>query len=786
MAERAVQILTQQEALERIFETVSSANAGEAPFALVLGAGFSHGLVSTARELITESLPLWMKSQRREEAYEEARRKVGSEELGRIAADYWTVFTRRNEKQGLQLALNSQGLPEDHAAAYQAAFDPRFVGAVGTPSAARTFQRALMRLHVPRLNAAHFLLASVLGVQPMKSRDSPLFKTQAALTRLILTTNFDPFLQTALQSVNRLYFMSDTPDLGLGDEIFDDYADAIHLVYVHGSIHRRSQKATEAEIAEIKAKNARTLAPVLRRHGVIVIGYNGWDDAIVEALATSESFDHQLFWCGMKPDPLASGAFGKRVPEVLRRPSACYVQISSAGQFMAQLCNTLTTGLPRLLANPIGQLREMLEIIDLKELDRLVPVVANLPDAGKLSRAGADAPTFEQSKQSAIRRLKQAEGVFLGEEVQGSADGEGRERAPAAGPAEGATTAQANAERLLSSAGVAERLGNYGEVQRLAGEGLALPDLSASEQASFLLLRARGHYFLGDLESALRDWTDIVRNPRVPTSQLGEALYNRGVVWGQKGETDNALADYTKVIEGLPGAPVEQVASALYNRGAVWGEKGETDNALADYTKVIEGLPGAPVEQVAMALYNRGLVWSEKGETDNALADYTKVIEGLPGAPVEQMAKALNNRALAWGKRGETDKALADQTRIIEDLQFSASTEQGTAALTNRGWTRYLKGDFVGFLADTEAAQNDPTAAAAFNLGLALLANGRDAEAIDAYRRAAERFPKSIEAPGLVDLEDARGKWLSPERARLAIELLRSIHASAPQPPFAR
>jgi hypothetical protein len=153
----------------------------------------------------------------------------------------------------LKLPLNSiTGLPENNSDAYKAAFSPEFSGAVGTPAQARKFQRALMQLNRPRLNAAHFLLASLLGVQPGKSRESDLFKAQAAFSRLILTTNFDPFLQTALQAVNRLYFMSDTPELGVTDDILDDQTDAIQLVYLHASIHRRSQAATEDDIRALK------------------------------------------------------------------------------------------------------------------------------------------------------------------------------------------------------------------------------------------------------------------------------------------------------------------------------------------------------------------------------------------------------------------------------------------------------------------------------------------------------------------------------------------------------
>ena len=62
MTESPIQILAEIEAVERIVETVQQAQSGEAPFALILGSGFSFGLVPTARELVTESLPLWMKA----------------------------------------------------------------------------------------------------------------------------------------------------------------------------------------------------------------------------------------------------------------------------------------------------------------------------------------------------------------------------------------------------------------------------------------------------------------------------------------------------------------------------------------------------------------------------------------------------------------------------------------------------------------------------------------------------------------------------------------------------
>jgi tetratricopeptide (TPR) repeat protein len=691
MSESPIDYLPEQEALEEIVETVMQAEKGEAPFALVLGSGFSRGLVPTARELVTESLPLWMKCRNEKQDFE-SQTQVPSERAA-IARAFWKDFVDSNKGRGLDLKLDAAtGLPEDNGEAYRAAFSPRYRKAVGAPAEARKFQRALMQLNKPRLNAAHFLLASLLGVQPGKTRESSLFKADAAFSRLILTTNFDPFLQTALQAVNRLYFMSDTPELGVSDEIFDDQTDAIHLVYLHGSIHRRSQAATDDEIKKLKQKNARTLAPVLKRHGVIVLGYSGWDDAIVAALAACENFDYRLYWCGLESDPLARGAFGEGVKDILHKQAAVYVQSAGAGNFMAQLCRGLVKGNPRLIDNPVAQLRELLDIIDLKELEELKPSSAAgvntpqpiqsgsaaAPNTPQTIQSGSAATAFVQAKRSTIERLKLAEQIFL-REITGPAVAEIKPESMAVPEPHLAGKVQ----QLSSSAELAFSLGNYEEVLKLTDEAFSLANLETAERVRLLMLRALAHYFSGSMEEALADWTEVIEWPDAPVDQVAEALYNRGVTWGKQGDTNKELADYTRVIEQLPNAPVEQIAQTLYNRGVRRGEMGDTENELADYTQLIN-LPDAPADQLAQALYNRGITWGQRGDREKELADYTRLIEQLEDAPVEQVAKALNNRGVTLSEQGSREQALADYTRVIEQLP-DAPVGQVAQALNNRG-----------------------------------------------------------------------------------------------------
>jgi tetratricopeptide (TPR) repeat protein len=629
----------------------------------------------------------------------------------------------------------------------------------------------------------------LLGVQPRKKQTegNELFKAHAAFSRLILTTNFDPFLQTALQTVNRLYFMSDTPELGIGDEILDDDTDAVHLVYLHGSIHRRSQAATDQDIQSLKEKNARILAPVLKRRGVIVLGYSGWDDVVVEALAACDQFDHLLYWCGLRSDPLAEGAFGPRVPEILRKPSANYVKTEGAGNFIANLCNQLIVGLPRLLDNPIGQLRELLDTVDLGELEQRKSTYdskENMP-----LPFDNTSQTFVQAKQIAVECLERAEKSFRDNRT---------------------------VQQSLSSARVAFRLGNYDETLYLCDGALSVFGIEHAIQAEILLVRGTTWALKGDDDKALADWTRVIEQlPGVPVKHIAKAYINRGIIWHRKSQIDKALTDWTRVIDHLPGAPIEQIAKALFtrgatqiqqdefdkaladftrlieqlsgtpvellawalvNRGATWYQKGEIDKALADYSQLIDQLPEAPAESIAKALVNRGEIWHRKGEISRELADYTRVVEQLSDATIEPVARALFNRGIVWNEKNEADKALSDWTRLIERLP-GAPTELIADALASRAWIQYKCRDYSAFLADTEAAlrKQPEIDVAAFNLGLALLASGSDPEALTAYGLAGKKFPTKIEPCGLADLAEAQKDWLTEDRAKPAVELLRAL-----------
>jgi tetratricopeptide (TPR) repeat protein len=677
-------IISEERAVDQIVETVKHAEPGTAPFALIVGSGFSHGLVPTARDVVETSLPLWIKSLDDDKNFEDLL-KLPLDDRHAVSREFWKKFVTQNSSQNTNLSLNEDtGLPNDYSAAYRAVFNSKYSGALA-PGPARQFQRAVMRLDHPRLNSAHFLLASLLGVQPGKTRRNDLFKARAAFCRLILTTNFDPFLQIALQSVNRLYLMSDMPELGIDDGILDEQPDAIHLVYLHGTIHRRSQAATDEEIQTLKHKNARILAPVLKRHGVIVIGYSGWDDAIVEALNACDQFDHRLFWCGRDADPLKPGTFGERVEGIIKKPTANYVHINGAGHFMALLSRRLVPGLPRLLDNPIGQLRETLQTIDLTEL-RVVTQASNEELAG-LPLPSAD-EALAAAQRNVIERLWLAEQMFTG-----------RKESPFPGDSGGASIPKVESlpARLVSLGRAAVALGDYEEGIKLFTQSLECCDSDPDVFPKALSDRGEAHYLFGNLEAAQADWSTLIDLLGAPVEEVAVALYGRGLTWGQKGDVHAEIADYSRVIE-LPGAPIGTLARALCNRATVRARTGDLERALEDFTWLIERLPGAPAEPVVKALRNRAIIWDKRNDTKRQIADYTQIIEQFWGIAVEEVANALCDRAEAYACAGESQKEIADYTKVTKLVGLSAERVAGALLKRARAWGK--KGDAQKAIAD--------------------------------------------------------------------------------------
>ena len=230
-----------------------------------------------------------------------------------------------------------------------------------------------------------------------------------------------------------------------------------------------------------------------------------------------------------------------------------------------------------------------------------------------------------------------------------------------------------------------------------------LPLIESAVEDSEELAYAIGEQAKGHIEEAIAAYSSVMEMPDAPVNVVARAFHNRGIAYGQQGDSEKELADYTTVIK-LPNAPVELIAKALINRGITYGQLSDSEKEIADYTAVIN-LPNAPVEQIVDAFFYRGFSYGQMGDSEKQIADYTAVIN-LPNAPVEEIARALNNRGITYGQLGDSEKEIADYTTVI-DLP-NASNEQIAKALNNQGTTYGQLGDYEQAIADYTAVINLP------------------------------------------------------------------------------
>lgn len=90
-----------------------------------------------------------------------------------------------------------------------------------------------------------------------------------------------------------------------------------------------------------------------------------------------------------------------------------------------------------------------------------------------------------------------------------------------------------------------------------------------------------------------------------------EVYLNRGVAYFGVNRIDEAIEDFTKAIQLVPG-----LGAAYHNRGLAYCKKMSPDQAIEDFTKAIQ------LDTRLVSAYNsRGIVWLFLGNWDNAKAD---------------------------------------------------------------------------------------------------------------------------------------------------------------------
>jgi len=243
----------------------------------------------------------------------------------------------------------------------------------------------------------------------------------------------------------------------------------------------------------------------------------------------------------------------------------------------------------------------------------------------------------------------------------------------------------------------------------------------------------------GEFKSVIEQATQDDRKKRFPTVKaLVEGfqtaiktrdLFNNGNVYLNKGEYDQAIANYDEVIRLN-----SKFAMAYYNRGNAYNAKKNYDQAIADYSKAIRLKPNLDTTPLALAYGLRGNGFYNQEKYDQAIRDYTEAIDLNP-----HYVNIYYNRGIAYHQKNDYDHAIEDFTEVIRLNPIDAD------AYNNRGIVYKNKGDYDQAIADySEAILLKPTEATYNNRGNAYYAKGAYNFAMYDYGKAISLEPKGV------------------------------------------
>jgi len=136
---------------------------------------------------------------------------------------------------------------------------------------------------------------------PTKAHKAIAQLVRRGVVRVILTTNFDRLLETALADEGV------TPTVLSMPEAMEGAPPLVHtpctLIKLHGDYLDTRIRNTETELEEYPPQQECLLRQVLDEYGLVVCGWSAeWDTALVDALSGSKNQRYTTFWAAWKGD----------------------------------------------------------------------------------------------------------------------------------------------------------------------------------------------------------------------------------------------------------------------------------------------------------------------------------------------------------------------------------------------------------------------------------------------------------------------------------------------------
>ena len=142
--------------------------------------------------------------------------------------------------------------------------------------------------------------------------------------------------------------------------------------------------------------------------------------------------------------------------------------------------------------------------------------------------------------------------------------------------------------------------------------------------------------------------------------------FNRGLLWRQTGDLEEALAAFGSILERRGDA-----AKVIVEVGATHQLMGQRAAAMASYDEAISLSPEEP-----SYFFKRGILHYEMGRPELAMADYDRAIELAPGN-----TNSRYNRAVLRAETGDFRGAIDDLNLVLRSTSEEGERREIEATL---------------------------------------------------------------------------------------------------------
>jgi hypothetical protein len=175
-------------------------------------------------------------------------------------------------------------------------------------------------------------LKQSLGTQPVGEVHHLIAElARRGIIRAIITTNFDDYLEKALEEIKiKTQVISNDEDLKHCEPLI--HCKDFRVYKPHGTLGKGAIRNTPKDLEKLSPLMEEELVRVLSEHGVIVIGYSGRDDGIIKVFNRRNHNYYPLFWVN------PSQPIGK-IEKIFEDPRVTYLQCVRASQFLNDFIN---------------------------------------------------------------------------------------------------------------------------------------------------------------------------------------------------------------------------------------------------------------------------------------------------------------------------------------------------------------------------------------------------------------------------------------------------------------